>query len=620
MRAGALLLAVLVALFIGLRAAMPPSVVPASAPPTVFSAGRAMADVHAIAMRPHPTGSVDNARVRDHLVTRLRALGLSPEERRYLIDPRGAKTLRRWTGAEVISNDVVNLLAVLPGRDRTLPAVSLMAHYDTVWGSPGSGDDSIGVASALEILRAIKARGVPARDVVVLFTDGEEIGLSGARDFWPRDGAAAHVGVVVNLEARGAGGRATMFETGAGNGAMMALFAKSVAHPVANSLSVMAYRRMPNDTDFTLVREKGLPGFNFAIMGRPQYYHSPRATIDRLDPRSVQDMGDQALGIVSALAFAPTLPGRSADAVFFGIGGAGMAHYGIATGWWLLIGAAVALFVAGLGVRRAGLLSLRSVGEGLALPVWLVSHATLALNALNLLSGSARHPNYYDRLAALPMLEAQAVLAGLAVLGGMVLLRRSGYRAVGLLPILALGLLDLVLGGRFGLVLPCLLAGMVAAWFAPRAGEGPWGGWLALIGVLLLGALGAQAAAPLAAWLLAVPALVLALVAMIVAWADAPLARAAGWMVVAAGAAAVSAPLLPLAHLAFLGIGAGLPEMVVLFLLVLAAAFWPLARCERAPRWALVVPAVLLVMAGAIAMHVRTDPIAPTIPAYSLDK
>ena len=85
-------------------------------------------------------------------------------------------------------------------------------------------------------------------------------------------------------------------------------------------------------------------------------------------------------------------------------------------------------------------------------------------------------------------------------------------------------------------------------------------------------------------------------------------------------AAAVSAPLLPLAHLAFLGIGAGLPEMVALFLLVLAAAFWPLARCERAPRWALVVPAVLLVMAGANAVHVRTDPIAPTIPAYSLDK
>ncbi|WP_157602403.1 M20/M25/M40 family metallo-hydrolase [Sphingomonas sp. PR090111-T3T-6A] len=616
----ALLLAVAVTLFACIRAAMPPPVVPASAPPTVFSAGRAMADVHAIAMRPHPTGSADNARVREHLVARLRALGLAPEERRYLIDPRGAKTLRRWTGAEVISNDVVNVLAVLPGRDRTLPAVALMAHYDTVWGSPGSGDDSIGVASALEILRAIKARGVPARDVVVLFTDGEEIGLSGARAFWPHDGAAGHVGVVVNLEARGAGGRATMFETGAGNGAMMALFAKSVAHPVANSLSVMAYRRMPNDTDFTPVREKGLPGFNFAIMGRPQYYHSPRATIDRLDPRSMQDMGDQALGIVSALAFAAALPARSTDAVFFDTGGAGMIHYGVATGWWLLIGAAVALIGAGLGARRAGLLSLRSVCEGLALPVWLASHATLALNALNLLSGSTRHPNYYDRLAALPMLEAQAVLAGMALLGGLFLLRRSSYRAVGLVPILALALLDLVLGGRLGLVPPCVLAGMIAAWSAPRAGSGLWGSWLALIGVLLLGALGAQVGASLAAWLLAVPALVLALVALIVAWMDASFARGAGWAVVAGGAAVVSAPLLPLAHLAFLGIGAGLPEMVALFLLVLAAAFWPLARYERAPRWALVALAVLLVMAGAIAVHVRTDPIAPTVPAYSLDK
>jgi hypothetical protein len=616
-RVAALLLAVLVTLFMGIRAAIPPSVVAASASPTVFSAGRAMADVHAIAVRPHPTGSVDNGRVRDILVARLRALGLNPEERRYLIDPEGARTLRRWTGAEVISGDVVDVLAVLPGRDHTLPAVALMAHYDTVWGSPGAGDDSVGVASALEILRAIKARGVPARDVMVLFTDGEEIGLSGARAFWP---TAMHVGVVVNLEARGAGGRATMFETGAGNGAMMALFAKSVARPVANSLSVMAYRRMPNDTDFTPVRQKGLPGFNFAIMGRPQYYHSPRATVDRLDPRSVQDMGDQALGLVSGLAFASTLPGRSADAVFFDLGGTRMIHYGVATGWWLLIGAGLALGLAGLGARRAGLLSGRALAGGVALPVWLVAHGLLGFNLFNRLSGSAAHPNYYDRLAALPMLETQAVLVGLAALGGFLMLRRAERRVLGLLPILLLALADKALGAPMMMVLPSALAGMAAAWFVPRGEASLWGGWLATLGLVLLAAVGAQVGAPMAAWLLAWPVLVLAIVAAVVAWTDAPLLRGSSWMVIAGGVVVVSAPLLPLAHLAFLGIGATVPEVALLFVLLLAAAFWPLARVERVTAAKLGVLLVLIVMAGAIAVHVRTDPIAPTIPAYSLDK
>jgi len=43
------------------------------------------------------------------------------------------------------------------------PAVALMAHYDSVPASTGASDDAAGVASALEIVRAIKARGVPAR-------------------------------------------------------------------------------------------------------------------------------------------------------------------------------------------------------------------------------------------------------------------------------------------------------------------------------------------------------------------------------------------------------------------------------------------------------------------------
>jgi hypothetical protein len=615
----ALVAAILVTLLIGIRAATPPAVQPASAPATTFSAERAMADIRAIAIRPHPATSEDNIRVREHLAARLRTLGIEPEERRYLIDPEGLGTLRRWTGETNPVGEMTDVVGILPGRDRTLPAVAMMAHYDTVWGSPGSGDDSAGVATILESLRAIKARGVPARDLLVLFTDGEEIGLSGARAFWPSDGLSSHVGVVVNLEARGAGGRANMFETGAGNGGMIALLAGSHTRAVASSMAVMAYRLMPNDTDFTPVRQKGLPGFNFAIMGRAEYYHSPLATIDRLDPRSLQDMGDQALGLVSALAFAPVLPGRAPDAVFFDVAGRGIIHYGIGTGWLVLLGAALTLGAAGAGAMLVDRLRPVEILHGLLAQVWLVAHAVLGLTVLNLLSGSL-HGNYYNRLAQLSRLEAQAALACLAVLLGYLALRRLPHRVAGLLPALVLALLGWALGGGHGLILVAAVAGMLVDWFAPPRGVSLWGGWVGGIGLLLFVAVLLQVKAPMAAWIFSWPALLLAVAAALVAWTDPPLRQPWGWAFAALGAAAVVAPLLPLAHLAFLGVGASLPQAMAALLPIPAVAFWPLARIGRLHRGVLLAMAALLVAAASIAVQVRVAPMSPTIPAYSLDK
>jgi hypothetical protein len=618
-RIAALALAILLALWIGVRAAIPPAVAPASTPATEFSAERAMTDVRAIAIRPHPTGSADMLRVRNLLTDRLRALGLQTEERRYLIDPTGFSTLKRWDPHANPASELVNLIGILPGRDRLKPAVALMAHMDTVWGSPGGGDDSIGLASILEVLRAIKARGTAERDIVVLLTDGEEINLSGARAFWPSDGLADHVGVVLNLEARGAGGRATMFETGDLNGAMIGLMAGGVRHPVANSMSVMAYRLMPNSTDFTVARDRGLPGFNFAIMGRPEYYHSPRATADRLDPRSLQDMGDQVLDLASALATVKALPQDAPDAVFFDVAGHGLMDYSAGTGWLVLLISVAGLGAGCAGAGRSRLVGYRGVASGALGLFGLAAHGLLLIVVLNLVSGS-RHANYYDRLAALPRLEAQALLACLAALIGWLAWRRLPRRPFGLVPAAVLGVLGLMLGGSPALVVVAALIGMAAGWFAPQDGVSRWNGWLAAIGLLVLVAMVVQMMAPMAAWIFAWPAMVLALAAIPIAWADAGFTRPWSWGIAAFAMAVVIAPLIPLAHLAFLGIGASMPEAMLAFLLLVAAAIWPLGRIELPGRWALLVVAGLLVAALAIAVQVRTDPIAETIPAYSLDK
>ena len=60
-----------IGLALGVWSLRTPAPLPANAPPTAFSAQRAMADVTAIAQAPHPTGSAQITKVRDHLLTRM---------------------------------------------------------------------------------------------------------------------------------------------------------------------------------------------------------------------------------------------------------------------------------------------------------------------------------------------------------------------------------------------------------------------------------------------------------------------------------------------------------------------------------------------------------------------
>ena len=316
-----------------------------------------------------------------------------------------AHRLDLWRGTPALPPPLVNVVGILPGKDRSLPAVLLMAHHDSVWGSPGAADDGAGVAAALETIRLIKAAGQPRRDLMVLFSDGEELGLEGARAFFASDPRRAHVGVIVNMETRGGGGRASMFETGSDNGAMMALFGQAVHRPVSTSLSVFIYKKLPNSTDYTVAKKLGYPGFNFAFIGRPSQYHSPTATPDALDQGAVQDMGRQVLDLTRALLAVPVLPGNAPDRVFFDAFGLMFISYAAWVGWLLL-----AIGALGHGVATRGSVRLGEIGRGGALTLALFVGAALLLFAVNYVSGGYGRGNYYDRRAAIPRLEVQALL------------------------------------------------------------------------------------------------------------------------------------------------------------------------------------------------------------------
>jgi Peptidase family M28 len=298
------------------RASRPPGAIPESAPPTVFSAERAMKHVVAIAQRPHPIGSAEHDRVRDYLVAQLSNLGLEPQ----IQNATGVGT--RYAAA----GRVQNILARIAGRRNGGPAVFLVAHYDSVEAGPGAADDGAGIAAILETVRALRAGAPLLHDVIVLFTDGEEADLLGAAAFVREHAWAKDAGMVLNFEARGTSGRSLMFETGPGNLDTVRVL-RTVPGVTAGSMFVTVYRTMPNDTDLSELALLGIPALNFAFGDGADRYHTSHDDVAHLNVGSLQHHGQQALALARAFANGPSPRPRTGDAVFFELPGVGLIVY-----------------------------------------------------------------------------------------------------------------------------------------------------------------------------------------------------------------------------------------------------------------------------------------------------
>ncbi len=322
MRARGLLRPLLLALLVAaiwiatLESAQPHRVRPVTAPATQFSAARAERLLAAFLAngRPHPVGSVAEATVRSRLLSVFAQLGVP-------VQPYQRFVCNTWRGfAYIPCATVTDLIAqVLPGQG---PAILMVAHYDSVPAGPGAADDGAGVAAVLEAARALRAQAALSgttrtlHPVVALLTDGEEAGLLGAQAFLQDPKLSAGVGVVVNLEARGASGSSLLFQTSRGDGELVRLYATHAPQVAGSSLFPEVYRFLPNDTDLTLFLRAGSAGLNFAFADNERYYHTPLDRVAQLAPGSLQMQGDNLLAVVSALETTPFAALRSSDAQY----------------------------------------------------------------------------------------------------------------------------------------------------------------------------------------------------------------------------------------------------------------------------------------------------------------
>ena len=283
---------IVAAVFWGFYGSMPQNISLVDIPKTEFSTARAFNHVEEIAEEPHYVGSPAHSRVRNYIVSELQEMDLMVHtQETYSVNKNGTLTRPQ------------NIIARIEGTGNG-KALLLLTHYDSaVHSSYGASDAASGVGTILEGVRAFLASGKEHRnDIILVFTDGEELGLNGAEAFVDEHSWSEEIGLALNFESRGSGGNSFMLlETNGGNKRLIEGFIEANPdYPVTNSLAYSVYKMLPNDTDLTVLREQGnINGLNFAFIDDHFDYHTATDIPRNLDLNTVAHQGSYLMPLLN---------------------------------------------------------------------------------------------------------------------------------------------------------------------------------------------------------------------------------------------------------------------------------------------------------------------------------
>ncbi|WP_297804820.1 M28 family peptidase [uncultured Brevundimonas sp.] len=597
-----------------------PSPRPVDAPAEAFSAHRAMVDIREISKAPHPLGTAEHIRVREYLAGRLADLGFEVSEQTGDLTIKAVQRLKREGGdAASVGYKATNLIGIRQGARPDLPPLMLMAHYDTTVHSPGAGDDSTGVAVILETVRALGARQAKDRTLIVLLTDGEEIGLEGARIFFAEHELAKASGFIINLEARGGGGRVHMFETGKGDGPTIGAFSPLALAAdggvTSTSIGSYLYDRMPNGTDFTIPREMGIQGINLAFLDRAYQYHSPESVPEKLDIGSVQHMGSQTLEMATRLMGADALPASGPSQVYADVFGRILLVHPPVVGWVLLALSLVGLAFAIYRARNVTALRPMQVVQGMLDGVWFIAASLILSHGVRMLAGplSFRGETYYTLLHRLPWMEAATALVVLALTFVLLSGGRAAHRRV-LGYGFALVTLVVAIIGKAGPVY--IGAGAVAAVLSlwpGAASRSLWGGWIGTLALAFILGCALQRYAPPVALIIVWPLLLASVAMAISAWLSPSLSELRGLIAPAIATIIGGAWLMGYGHFVFSALGISVPGALGFIGFLTLMFLRPLVPA-RGDHWLTVIGATCLLAAvGLSAGSQLAEPATKTV-------
>jgi hypothetical protein len=339
-----------------------------AAPPFDETRARAHVEMLAGTIGSRPVGSPENGRAREYLVGQLKQLG-------FAVRVQQTDAVDFTQG---ITAPVSNIIAIKDGQRRE--AIALISHYDSVPEAMGAQDDAIGVTTCLEAARELLTQ--PLRhSLFVIITDGEELGLLGARVVVSDPDVADRVKAFLNFDGTGASGPALLFEAGPGRGTPLDAWARGAAAPEGASFTTEIYKRLPNNTDFTVFKALDTSGLNFAPVGDSYSYHTDRDVASRVQSATLRHEIANTITTVRAIDASEFTTDPKSPPTYFDMPGLGAIVYGPG------IAAVIAFvgFVLGIAVwlrLTRDLWRARGIGGVVLTALWSAFAAVLSLGAM----------------------------------------------------------------------------------------------------------------------------------------------------------------------------------------------------------------------------------------------
>lgn len=205
---------------------------------------------------------------------------------------------------------VYNVVAEIPGSDKTDEVVMLGGHLDSWHSATGATDNAVGVATMMEAIRILQSIGVkPRRTIRLALWSGEEQGLLGSQAY-----VKQHFGMVEDPKpehAKFAGYFNIDSGTGRARGATVfgpveaAAILREATRPFADNgfFGVNPTRsRARGGTDSTSFNEAGLPGIG--IQQDPIEYnsHTWHTNLDTYE-RVIEDDAQESAMVIAAAVY-----------------------------------------------------------------------------------------------------------------------------------------------------------------------------------------------------------------------------------------------------------------------------------------------------------------------------
>ncbi|KAJ7749539.1 hypothetical protein DFH07DRAFT_828727 [Mycena maculata] len=284
---------------------------------------QAYADLHHIAVRPHPFISHANDIVHAYILERMRNVTAGVD---YAEVHQDLVSNASWASSSLSSatySEATNILVKIQGFDpeyATSGGVLFSAHYDSVSTASGATDDGMGVATLMQLVEYL-TKNRPKRTAVFNINNGEEDGLCGAFTFLKHPWSNI-TDTFLNLEGAAAGGRPLLFR----GTSTPVLRSFHVPHPHGNVLSSDAFARgvIRSGTDYTVYTGAGMDGLDLAFYRGRSKYHTKFDAIPHTvgQEKSLWSMMESAKVSSLALLANDRTHGNGTPPVYFDLFGA----------------------------------------------------------------------------------------------------------------------------------------------------------------------------------------------------------------------------------------------------------------------------------------------------------